>query len=737
MLPVARRLRSLLRPAGLLRPPGSIFVAGAIVLAFGFSLCRRGIVMSDEGYLLLQAVDMLDGKVLYRDLDSFVAPGVWFLLAGLFSLVEPSVIASRMLALGCFAALTGVVHRCTFLLAGRAAAAGAVGAMGVFAVWAFPAWTFSFYSPYAILFALLALERLLSWRFPRRRRDMVWCGVCLGLAIVFKQNYGVLASVGVLVGLLAIHCEPRAPVAPALRAALPDLVAIAAGAAVVGLPLLGYFVAVGAFGAAFESLVLHPFGGFLGRHDIAYLPLSEIFHKQKMAGAGRLTYGAWAFSHTALRFDWPRWLVRGIELLHVVLYWLPPAFLVAGAALALGARDARRRFDAGLLAATAVAGLLFLGVFPRADFNHLLNVLQPSIIIGAVVSARALARAKRRPRGAFAVGTAAAAALIGIYAAVAVYWYVDLIATLSAELPQRRGGVLVSPTEKQFLDFEIARIQEATRPGEAVLTLPAGSMLNFLAERAMPSRYYNLYAVHIAHDRGAGVVAGAREAGVRLVVADYDDFFSERSKLREYAPLLVDFLRREFTIDFSLGIDEQLFLRRRAETLPERDTLDALAQCDAKPERSDRRSVRDHLLFRSLHHSLEKGAPGETQLVVTRCRVRVPEAATLALQVGYRQPTRIDADAQLVAEILVIDSDAKPPRAELLLHAPISVGPALGWSSPAGPEFRLDLSRWANRDVVLAFRTLFRGSAAMNELDFSGFQMLWQDARLEHGPARP
>ena len=147
--------------------------------------------------------------------------------------------------------------------------------------------------------------------------------------------------------------------------------------------------------------------------------------------------------------------------------------------------------------------------------------------------------------------------------------------------------------------------------------------------------------------------------------------------------------------------------------------------------------MRDHLLFRSLHHSLEKGAPGETQRVVTRCRVRVPEAATLALQVGYRQPTRIDPDAQLVAEIVVIDGDAKPPRAELLLHAPIPVGPALGWSSPPGPEFRLDLSRWANREVVLVFRTLFRGSAEMNELDFSGFQMLWQDPRLDRGPAHP
>ena len=693
--------------------------------------------MSDEGYLLHQAVDMLDGKVLYRDLDSFVAPGVWFLLAGLFSLVEPSVIASRMLALCGFVALTGVVHRCTFQLAGRGPAAGAVVAMGVFAVWAFPAWTFSFYSPYSMLFALLALERLLSWRVSRRRRDMLLCGVCLGLALVFKQNYGVLASAGVLLGLLAIHCELRGPLAPALRATLSDLVALAAGGAAVGLPLLGYFASVGAFDAAFESLVLHPFGGFLGQHDIAYLPPSEFFEKQKMSGLGRLTYGAWAFTHTALRFDWPRPLVRGIEQLHVLLYWLPPAFLVAGAALAFAARDTRRRLDGGLFAATAVAGLLFLGVFPRADYNHLLNVLQPSIVIGAVVSAHALAQTKRYPAGAFAAGTLIGAATIGIYAAVAAYWYVDLLATLNAKLTQPRAGVLVSPTQKQLLDFEIARIQKLTRPGEAVLTLPAGSMLNFLAQRPMPSRYYNLYAVHIAHDRGAGVVEGARKAGVRLVVADYDDFFSERSKLREYAPLLVDFLRREFTIDFSLGIDEQLFLKRRATVLPESESFDALAECDVKPGRADRRSVRDHLLFRSLHHSLEKGAPGESQRVVTRCRVHVPEAATLALQVGYRQPTRIDPDAQLVAEIVVMDGDTKPPRSDLLLHAPIPVGPALGWSSPPGPEFRLDLSRWSNRDVVLVFRTLFRGSVAMNELDFSGFQMLWQDPRLDRGPAHP
>jgi hypothetical protein len=710
-------------------------VAAAVVLAFGFSLCRRGIVLSDEGYLLLQAVDMLGGKVLYRDMDSFVAPGVWFLLAGWFALVEPSVMASRLLALGCFGATALVLHRCVRFVGGSGAAAGAVAALLVFCVWAFPAWTFSFYSPYSVLFGLLALERLMAWRAGERRRDVLLAGVALGLAVVFKQNYGAFASAAALLGVLAVRSERRAPLGPALRAALADALLLALGGALVVLPLVAYFQAVGGLAAATESLVLHPFRGFLGRHDIAYLPLSELFDKRYMAGSGRLTYGAFAFTHTAFRYDWPAALVRGIELLHVLLYWLPLGFLAAGAALALSARDAQRRFDAGLLAFVAMAAFVFVGVLPRADFNHLMNVLQPVIGVAALVCARAVARARRQPRGAFALAAALAGAGLFFYAGVAAYWYVDLLRTLDSKLEQRRGGVLVSQLEQRVLDFEIDAIRERTAPGEAVLTLPAGSMFNFLAERPMPSRYYNLYAVHIAHDGGAGVVAGARAAEVRLAVADYDDFFSERVSLREYAPLLVDFLRREFQVALSIGVDKQLFLERREPPLPERATLDALADCDVDGSAQGARHVSGHLLFRSLHHALAAAPKGGVERVETRCRVHVPPGAELMLRVAYRQPVRLALGSELVAEVGAVDAAASPPREQLLLRAPIPIKPWFGWASPAGSELRVDLSRYADRDLELVFRSRFKGRIEMEPLDLTGFAMLWQDARLEYDGA--
>jgi hypothetical protein len=699
--------------------------AGAIALFFGLSLCRRGIILSDEGYLLLQSLDMARGKVLYRDMDAFVAPGAWFLLAALFRLVEPSVLASRLLALGCWCASLWSVAR----IAGRLAGAGAAWAAGLgflaASVWAFPAWTWSFYSPWSVLFALLATERLLAWRAARRSLDLVGVGLALGLAVLFKQNYGVFAAAGCALGLAAVLLESGAPARDALRTGLGALRPLALGVALVAAPALAWLWRQDALGAAFEALVLHPFGGFLGTHDIPYLSLREIFASEQMAGSGRLTYGGFGFSHTALRFDWPRPLVRSIEILHVLLYWIPPAVFAAAGWIALAPLSRGRPPDAGVSALLAVAGLVYLGVFPRADFNHLMNVYQPLVALAAVVGARLLAGAPVTSPWRRAL-VASAGPLLAVYLGVAVYWYVDLLRSLRSEIPLPRGGVLVSEAEQQMLGFEVAAIRAGTRPREPLLTLPGLSMLNFLADRPMPSRYYNLYAVHVAHDGGAGVAEGAEASGVRLAVADYHDFFSERNRLREYAPILTEYLRRRFEPVFSVAIDEHLFLRRRPHPLPDRATLDALADCDAAEEVWGSRTRRRHLLFDILYHAL----PGERAEhdVATLCRIALPGPSDLAFRVGYRQPSEVGPGAELVAEIWA-HREGRPD--ELLYREGVPLEPALGWSSPPALERRVDLSRFAGEQVLLLFRTRFRGAVRMNPLDFRGFAMVWQDPRIE------
>jgi hypothetical protein len=705
---------------------------GAAVIAVGYTLCRRAIIPSDEGYLLQQALDMANGSVLYRDMDAFVAPGVWLLLAGLFRVVEPSVLASRLAVLVCYVATVGVGVTIVARIASRRFAVAAVAAFLVLTVWAFPAWTWSFYSPWSVLFALIALERLLAWREAGRSRDLVWMGVWLGLSIVFKQNFGVLASVGAALGVAAIRVERGA----ALRALPAELGAAglrtAAGAAAVGLPVVAWLAAHGALDDAFRSLVLHPFGGFLGRHDIPYLPPAEILERRLMAGMGRYTYGSFGFTNSVFRLDWPEFLVRGIEILHVLLYWLPPLVFAVAAVLVVLPLRSGRPLDGGLACVFGVGALLFPGVFPQADYNHLVNVYQPVVVLGAVVAHRLFERRSALPAAPRRVLAGLAALLAASYAGVAGYWYVDILGSLTEPVGGRRGGVLVSPEAKQMYDFEVSAIQSMTQPGEPVLTLPALSMLNFLADRPVPSRYYNLYAVHIAHDGGAGVVRGAEQNGVRLVVADYDDFFSERARLRKYAPELTRYLQRVFEPMLTVSVDERIYLRRRPRPLPDREVRSVLGSCDvAEAFDWTQRGTQGHLLFETLYHPHEpKGQPARRS-ATTLCRVQVPPGAVLAFALGFRQPSEVEPGTRVTAEVWIRSGRGAGEPPELLRRDTVEPLSATDWASPAPLEQRIDLSGWGGQEVLLIFRSLYRGAARMNLLDFRGFPVFWQDPRLE------
>ena len=83
---------------------------------------------------------------------------------------------------------------------------------------------------------------------------------------------------------------------------------------------------------------------------------------------------------------------------------------------------------------------------------------------------------------------ALALALLPItYAGVALYWHQAQIAALSDKLQVRRGGVLVRPEQAESLHTLVTLVQGESDPGDALLTVPDLSMLNFLSERSMPS----------------------------------------------------------------------------------------------------------------------------------------------------------------------------------------------------------------------------------------------------------
>lgn len=718
---------------GFVRSQGPRASAVAIVLVFAYSLCRRGIVLTDEGYLLAQVADMLEGKILYRDMDAFVSPGIWFFLAGLFQLVEPGVLSSRILAFAGYLGTLFVSHRIVSLSAGPAWGWATVGSLMIFTVWAFPAWTLVFYSPFAILFALWALERLLVWKKSRRSRDLVICGALLGLSILCKQNYGAFAVVGSVIALVGIRSESRERVGAPIQGLVFDGVLLSVGGAAILLPTVGYFAYHGAIVPLFQSLVVHPFI-FMGHQDIAYPPLSMFWSDAPFFGVDGLTYGAYSYHQAPKPFlaigrsvGWMG-LTDALARLHLLLFWLPVPGLAVGVWYALRPVEKRRPVDGSLIAVLAVAAFVFLGVFPRADFNHLINVYQPVLVAAAILLHRIFEGSMTRRSIPALSGAAIGGALLLGFVLTAGTWYVHALRFMIAPVESPRGGVLVTPLEAALIDQQVEVIQQLTNQDEYVLTVPALSMLNFLAERDMPGRYYNLYEHHIAHDQGSGVVEAAERHRVNLVVTDFNDFFSDRIGLRDYAPELARYLRTRFEPRFDVVGKRFRYLVRRAEPVDGVVDVDAIASCQLDDEAGREVRIEEHLLFSSLYHSRPFDRPW--QPVETSCRVAIPDRSRLAVSIDHRKPYFATRDASITAEIWIQDEE----RPERLLSETIQVEGHRGPFASPGTEHVVDLSRFAGREVTLRFRTTFRGNVRVLRLspfDDGRYTLIWEDPRIE------
>jgi hypothetical protein len=699
----------------------------AVTLLFVLPLCRRGLILSDEGYLLQQAVDLLDGRVLYREMDSFVTPGIWFLLAGTFGLFGASVFVSRMLMVLAAIALTLVAFRIVHRIAGERYGLSAVATVLAFFVWAFPAWTFSFYSPFAVLFALWGLERLLAFDDSGRPRDLLWVGALFGLSICFKQNYGVFAMVGAATGFFAMKLEKPAPVRVSMQGVPRQLGLVAIGAFAAGLPFLAYLIWNGAMGDAWLSLVIHPFE-FSGKHDIPYAALSDLWRTNLYTnGVEKLTY----LSYPMLQSAPIMWIheFRGLHRLHVLLYWIPPFVFAVGLLLALlpGDRE-EHRIDGRLLTVIASCGMLFLGVLPRADFNHLVNVYQAALVAMPVVVARVAARMPAAGR--YALWTWVGAMALA-YGCVAAYWYDSLLESHRSELTMERGGVLVTPMQSARVRRMLRALHKDSRDGEYVLTVPDITMLNFLAKRGVPSKYYNLYEHHIALDEGQAVVDGAKERDVQLVMTRYDNFFSDRVGLLEYAPRLSSYIVTHFERAYIGAGEEYIVYRRRREPLEEIPFSDALEGCEAGAD------IGRHLLFASLYHRSGPRNPMPEEGRRTTCRIQVPEGGgVLSLEVGYRKPFRV-ASGTTLRGMISVQGTGEP---EIVFDETLRVMKRQGTTiEHPYKRFDVDLSNWSGEEVTMVFESRLEGEIRVHALDYKGFALVWRDPRIqaEPGGARP
>lgn len=716
------------------RDPGSVRLgrgaaaaaAALVVLGATIIVFRRGLVVGDEGYIVGQSLAIAAGKVPYRDLDMFVAPGIWLLNAALFRAFGASVLLARVpMALG-YLLTVAMAYWVVRTASGQAWALAAVALFVAFLLWAFPAWSFSFYSPLAAMCVVAAMALQLAWLRRPTAIKLVATGIAIGLGVACKQNYGVYGAAAAAVTVAAVTIGGAATRRAALRGVAARFLVLLLGGLVVVVPLAAHLAVRGAGWAMADSLVIRPFHGFADQHAIGYLHPGDLWRQRQVMTAGGLVYlPSLLFVRGGLMGS--VWIPAVVKALVVLLYWLPVALLAAGTLLGL-----RYGPDGGadrqLLVITVFAAALFLGVFPRSDLNHLVNVYQPMLILAVVVVQRLAARATRRLRP---LVLAPAALLFAAYCAFGAVWLRDLRRDFAAPLAAARGGVFLDTVAASLVNYQVGAIRALTAPHDSVLALPGLAMLPFLAERPMATGHYNFYAVHIGRDSGAAAAREAAAAAAPLAVSDYSNFFSDPVGMLAYAPLLPQYVRSEFREAFSAPPRRQAFFVRRQQPLPFRWRSDLLADCWTATIPPPAGAVVEHVLFRSLYQSLTPDSPFADSF----CAAMIPEGAELRFALGMRTPDAASVDAHVVAEIWVFPETGSALPAERVFRADRPVVPISEWAGPPAIESTVDLRRYAGQRVVLAFRArLLGGAVTMNPLAPGGFAAVWDGPLIEMPP---
>jgi hypothetical protein len=209
-------------------------------------------VRPGRGYIV--ADDINRGKVLYRDIYIDAPfPGAFYLLAGWFRLIGPSIWASRLPVIAAFTILVICVTRIASVVLPRAGALAIAVVIVCYRVWAFPHWQVYNYSPIAAASLTVAVVLLLAWIERPERAFLAIAGALAGIGILCKQDYGfgVTGALGLFLlvtPMLRGAAEGRArPTARRLRYVLPA-VQFTLGLAIVVGPALGLLAWAGALG---------------------------------------------------------------------------------------------------------------------------------------------------------------------------------------------------------------------------------------------------------------------------------------------------------------------------------------------------------------------------------------------------------------------------------------------------------------------------------------------------------
>jgi hypothetical protein len=379
--------------------------------------------LSDEGVIVHGAIRIVEGQVPYRDFFEFLGPGSFFALAAWLKIFGATFDAVRLLLVATLALIAALTY-----VAARMASGRRVVAASLTVAWLIRAphetnhhW---FTTAASIACAVALLGAALA---PPARLACFTAGLFAGAAAMTTQTRGALLAFAVVVVLLSRPERRRTvPMALAGISLVPAIAAL-------------YFGVIGALGAAVADAVVFPL---------------RQYTRIQVVG-----FGAFASAADA-------GIVAAFPLTFV---------------LVVIARYVRGVSTERLLAPLVLAGVGFIGTYPRPDVTHLAFAVPLALPLLALAMA-ALGEALRGY-----ARVALAAGLLGVWAWHMADSVTFRIAVARAPLPvvaTARGVVRAAPgVRTRDLAWLVDGIQRHTAPTDAFLFYPYMPMLPFLTQR--------------------------------------------------------------------------------------------------------------------------------------------------------------------------------------------------------------------------------------------------------------
>jgi hypothetical protein len=545
----------------MLSTAATIVLLAAAAVGVSLTTLRLGIPIMDEGATLSGAIKLLKGGMFYRDVDAYPLPGAWYLLAAVMSLFGKSLMTARVLNLAIYAGMVVV----SYLAVRRVASAYVAAAYGVSLIalkyWAWPVWTEYVYPDLAIALAMAGILVFMRSLQGPERWPAFAAGLLFGAAAFCKQTVGIypgLTGFALLAarGIFATRGAPawsQAAVRSDAAGARPfrALSYYALGAVLpLGVPLL-YFAAHGLGGVMVTNALLRPFTGYLPLSGLPYTRMLKLWEFGRISPPVLFSYLPgmsffWLDLRSAAIHAWPAGPSRAAEAAARLTFVMIPLGFVGGAVLLGRALLTRPPVPATAraLALYLLAGGVFLSLFPRGDYLHVIDVgpawLAVLFLAGhLIMSGAGGARWRSRLVGA-AMALGAVTALVGgLLMLVLMY----RACSITIELPNA-GRMRVAPKHKGLVTI-VNYIRSHTKPGEPLFVLGPEAYYYFLCDRYSPWRFPQLFPGQSGGRSGREVADLIAKHRVPYVI-EGNTTLPGIAPIASYAPSLVRYVETHY-----------------------------------------------------------------------------------------------------------------------------------------------------------------------------------------------